>query len=222
MSGLFGGGSGGSAPKTPALAQVNVPNTEGEALAADVVGYGLSDQDYAKRFPQLVAGRNYNVNNAVSNLQGQTDPAVSSALQTAGFGTPNLGSNEFQQAKSLGQPILAKEQRDRTYFQNLLQDNPQRAFGLSGGDVVNLGLANLGAANSYNQSIYGTRVQGANQAILQNAQNMSALYGALGSVGAAGIKSYANSQSPYLSYSQYSAPAYSALAADPYFGGRGS
>ncbi len=87
-----------------------------------------------------------------------------------------------------------------------MQDNPQRAFGLSGGDVANLALANLGAQNTFNQSVYGTRIAGQNQAILQNAQSTAALYGLAGSLGGAAIKGYATSPSyasPYLSASQY-------------------
>lgn len=207
---LFGGGGGGSAPKAPKLQQVNVPNVEQQAVAADVQGYNLSDQDWRSRFPQLYAGREYNIGNANLNLSGQTDPAISGALKTAGFGDVNLGNTEFQQAQNMGQPILAKEQRDRSYFQNLLADNPQRAFGLSGSDVANIALGNVASQNTYNSSLYGTRVAASNQAVLQGAQNMATLYGALGSVGGAAIRAY--SPSPYLSANTYASNV-------PYFAG---
>jgi hypothetical protein len=207
--------SAGSAPAPPKLKQVNIPQAESQATAADIHGYNLSDQDYAKRFPDLVSGRQYNVNNAVSNLQGQTDPHIASAIQGAGLGTPNLGSNEFQQARSLGQPILAKEKRDRNYFQSVLSDNPQRAFGLSGGDVASLAQANIGAQNQFNQNIYGTRIQGYNQNILQNAQLNSALIGSFGSLASTGIKYVAQpSSSSFLGYGQY-APSFPAAAYIP-------
>lgn len=184
----MGGGGGSSSIKAPPLVTTNVGNAQSVARNADIQAYNLSDADYAKRFPDLVAGRSYNVNNAVSNLEGQTDPHITQALQSAGLGSPDLGNTEFEQARSLGQPILKKEQRDRNYFQTLLSDNPQRAFGLSGGDVANIALSNVGAANSYNQGIYGTRLAGYNQNLLQNAQNNSALISALGSLAGAGIK----------------------------------
>jgi hypothetical protein len=206
VSGIFGGGSsGGKAPKAAPLVTTNIPQTEQQALAADVASYNRSDADYAQRFPDLVAGRNYNVANAVSNLGGQTDPTITNALKTAGFGGTNMGGTVFQQARAMGQPILAKEQRDRNYFETLLSDNPQRAFGLSGGDVANIALANVGAQNAYNQGTYGTRVGAANAQLLQNAQNSAALYGAIGAIGSAGIKYGAsqNYNSPALSYGYY-------------------
>ncbi len=201
------GGGGGSAPKTPSPVQTNIPQVEQQAIAADQTSYGLSDADFANRFPQLAAGRNYNVADSAYNLAGNTDPQVSGAINKAGLGTPNWGNTEFSQARNAGQPILSKEKRDRNYFQTLLSDNPQRAFGLSGGDVVNLAMANLGAQNQFNQSVYGTRIVGQNQAIAQNAQNAAALYGAIGSLGSAAIKSYGspNYTSSYLSPSEYGA-----------------
>lgn len=221
MSGIFGGGgsSGGKAPKAPALIQTNIPQTAQQALAADVASYGRSDADYAQRFPQLVAGRDYNVNNATTNLNGQTDPSITNALATAGFGGVNMGGTVFQQSRAMGQPILAKEQRDRNYFETLLQDNPQRAFGLSGGDVANIALANVGASNSYNQGVYGTRIAAQNANILQNAQNSAALYGAIGALGSAGIKAYGASQnynSPTLTSSYYQPNPYVAYGANPF------
>lgn len=201
---VFAGG--GSQPKAPKLQKVNVPQVGAQALAADKASYAASDADFANRFPQLVTGRQYNIGNAVSNLNGATDPKISSELQRAGLGSPNLGNTEFAQARSLGQPILAKEQRDRNYFQTLLSNNPQRAFGLSGGDVTNIALANLGAQNAYNQNTFGTRINAANQQIAQNAQLYGAIAGAVGSIGSAGIRAYnqPSVSDPYLSYGQYS------------------
>lgn len=209
-------GGGGSSVTPPALLQTNIPQAQSQALAADQESYLLSDRDYANRFPQLTAGRNYNINNAASDLAGHQDPAVTNALRQSGFGNVNLGSNSFQQSRSLGQPVLSMEQRNNNYFQTLLSDNPERAFGLSGGDVANIALGNVGAANAYNTGTYSTRIQGYNQNIMQNAQNSAAMFSALGSLGRIGAQGYSNynNSSPYLSANQY---VYSGNV--PYFAG---
>lgn len=196
-------GGGGSSVTPPKLLQTDIPSAQSQALAADQESYLLSDRDYANRFPQLTAGRNYNISNAASDLAGHQDPAITNALSQSGFGNVNLGNNSFQQSRSLGQPVLSMEQRSNSYFQNLLADNPQRAFGLGGGDVANIALANVGAANAYNTGTYGTRIQGYDQNILQNSQNNSALFSALGSLGQTGTRAYSNYTSPYLNANQY-------------------
>jgi hypothetical protein len=206
---IFGGG--GSAPPQPNLKQINIGDVSNQMRAADIAGYAASDANLKQRFPAQIAGRDYNIANAASNLRGETDPLMSGTLQTAGFGTPNLGANEFQQARSLGQPILAKEKRDRNYFQTLLRDNPQRQIGPSGEDTANFAMANVAGGNNLNLSTFGTQILAANARAQQAAQANAALYSSVGSLGAAGIRSQAqpNYNSPYFSSSTYAPYFYS-------------
>lgn len=193
-------------PKAPDLVQLDPAALEKAAVAADTKGYAWSDADYARRFPNLVNARNYAVNNSVSNLGGVQDPSINSALNQSGIGPVNLG-NEFQQSRNLGQPVLAKEQRDRTYFQRLLSENPERTFGLNGGDVARIAAANAGSKMSFDWANFGSKVNAANAKNASSAAGIQALTGGIASA-AKSLGSFfqpktTTTSDPYLNVNQY-------------------
>jgi hypothetical protein len=192
-----------SYPNPKKFIPVNIPQTAAMAKAADIAGYKLSDADFAARFPNLVAGREFSINDALGNLEGKTSKTVSDALEKSGVATGNLGDNPFKQAFELGMPILSKEQRDRTYFQRLLADNPQRQFGLSGGDVAKIAVANVGSQNNYNQGVYGSRINQYNAQVAQNAQTIGAITSGAPQVVSIGQQLYNNFTNPYLNYDYF-------------------
>ena len=199
------GGGGGSAPKSPKFIPVDAAKTQAMAEAADRKSYALSDADYAKRQPDLVAGREADIAQALGNLHGN-DTAVKSAENQANLGDVNLGDNEFERAKLTGHDVLDMEKRDRGYFQNLLGMNPQRQIGLSGQDATKIAVANSGSQNALNQGLFATRVNNYNYQQTQNAQNTSGYLGlglsALGDF-AKVYQGYQNYNSPSLSYGNY-------------------
>lgn len=182
-------GGGGSAPQAPKFKPIDAGVVSAKAKATDIQGYQMSDADYAKRFPQLVKGRQSNIDSAIANVSGGPDKQTSAALASAGL-SRNLGSNEFQKGRSLGQPILQLEQRDQNYFSRMLGDNPQRTAGLSGKNIGEIAASNATGQNAYAQGIYGSNINAYNQQIAQNAQTTSAGIGAFGSLLAGGIKSF--------------------------------
>jgi hypothetical protein len=188
-------GTGVKGNKSGKFKFLNPNKLEAEAVQADQLGYNLSDQDFAKRFPQLVAGRNASMASAESNLAGAPDPFVNNALKAAGLGDINLGTGEFTQARNLGQPIAAKEQRDRAYFQRILGDNPQRAFGLNSGDIARIAVANTNGVNMAGLGLAQGRAQQAISNLSTSAQSNAALISSLGQIAGAGVKAAGSSGS---------------------------
>lgn len=182
---------GGSAPSPPKFTPINTQDVAQQALGADIQGYQMSDADYAKRFPQLVSGRDLNISDALNNLKGGTSPIVSNALSASGL-SRDLGSTETKKARNLGMPISDLQSRDRNYFYNMF--TPERTAGLTGQDIAHIAIANTNNANSYNQGTFGSRINAYNAGVGQNIQNTSALYSGLAALIGAGGKSYAQSQ----------------------------
>ena len=182
--------SGGKLQVTPntKVKPLNINKMEKMAIQADQLGYNLSDEDFARRFPWLVKGREAGIESARSNLAGERDPFLYQALNQAGLGDIDFGTGEFKQARNMGQPILAKEARDRAYFQRLLADNPQRAFGLNAGDVARIALANTQGANMLGLGVAQGRVNQALTNIQSDAANQAAMINAFGQLAGAGIK----------------------------------
>lgn len=160
---------------------INISRTAALAKAADEAGFNISDADFARRFPQLVKGREFNVADASNQLSGGTSKQLTDAMGKAGL-SADLGSTEFEKAQALGRPILSIEQRDRNYFSKLLAQNPQRNAGLSGGDVTKLVVANTGAQNAYNSQIFGNQVNKYNASVAQGIQNQYAATSGLASL----------------------------------------
>ncbi len=197
-------------PKAPKFTPINVSKTNDLALQFDERGYQLSDEDFAKRFPNLVAGREYSIDDALGNLQGQESAVVTDTLSKSGLGDVNFGNTSFEKAKNTGatgQEILSREKRDRNYFQNLLAANPQRQFGLTGQDVAHIALGNTNSANVFNQGTYGSRVNQYNAQVQQNAAN-NAGYAQAGTAALGLIaKNFTQPQSSgYLSVTGYGGP----------------
>jgi len=189
------------------LPSLNPAKLEKLAVQGDTLGYNASDADFKKRFPYLAKGRDLAIESAKTNIMGQTDPFVASALKSAGLGSLNFGKNEFAQARNMGQPIAAKEQRDRNYFTRLLADNPARSFGLNSGDISKIALANT---NGINMQALGLAQGNAAQAISDaqaSAANNAALMSAIGQLGATSIGAFTQSKlSPTFSPNYYAAP----------------
>lgn len=171
----------------PAFVQLDPTSLQSLAITADKQGYDASDADYAKRFPDLVNARNNSIATAASDLSGNQDPIFNQAFQQSGLGNINLG-NQFQQAKNLGKPILSQEQRNRTYFQDLFKENPERSFGLSSSDVAHVALANSGNKTSYDNAVFGSRINQINANAAQSQQQTQAIAQGAGSLVNAGIK----------------------------------
>lgn len=180
-----------------AFVPININRTATLARAADEAGFRLSDADFAKRFPQLVQGRNFNIADSISNLGGGTSNVVSDSLSRAGL-SADLGNDEFKKAQALGKPILSIEQRDRNYFSRMLAENPQRTAGLSGGDVTKLAAQNTGALGAYNSQIFGNKINSYNAQIAQGIQNTSAATSGLASLAGLFTQNNRTQQSPYL------------------------
>jgi len=200
MSTLFGGG--GDSVTQPTLRTVNIGNAEGMALNQDENQYAQSDADWLKRFPGLAAGRSSIINELGGEMGGKLPSVTTSTLQTAGLGdeaTAMEGKNEFETARNTGQPILAKEKRDRNYAASLLSMNPPRQLGLSGQDVLDLVTANTGNVNAYKQAMFTTQSNAAATSTLQQANDFSALTSLLSSAAKVGVSAYSPYTSPYSS-----------------------
>jgi hypothetical protein len=197
VSTIFGGG--GSSVQQPNLKTENLQSAQGIVLGQDISQYAQSDADWAARFPGLASGRSAMINDLGTEMQGKLPAVTTSTLNTAGLGDEAKaiqGKNEFQTSRNLGQPILAKEQRDRNYAASLLAMNPPRQLGLSGQDVLDIVTANTGNVNAYRQAINTTQQNAAATATLQQGQDISAL----GSLLTAGAKVGASAYSdPYTS-----------------------
>lgn len=154
---------------------------EGDLLSDQRNAYGLSDTDWASRLPALAEARQIGMDQVEAPLQGHGDQYLQGVLNSAGFGKVPLGNTNEEISRSLGQPIAAKDQRDRSYFSNLIDANRPRPFGLNAKNVGDIALSNSGNRNR--MAISGS--QGASAAaqasVASQAQTGQALGGAIGS-----------------------------------------
>lgn len=167
----LGGGSGTSSqPPPPKVYPVDIENTLKTGIAADQYGYNFSDLDFAKRFPGLVATRGEDLKTAYKELTGPLDPVVQNEFVTSGleksmsaFGagaeTPDvvskggIGRNTI--GTSVAQDATNYQDAARSYIETLQAENQPRAFGLSGGDLLNLAILNQGNLAQANQQAAG-------------------------------------------------------------------
>lgn len=165
------GGSGQtSQPPPPKVYPVDIKNTLETGIKADQFGYNFSDLDFNKRFPGLVATRDEDIKRAYGALTGPLDPVVQNDFVTSGleksmsaFGggqeapdvtsTGSIGRNTI--GTSVGQDVSSYQDSARSYIETLLGENQPRAFGLSGGDVLNLAILNQGNLANANQQAAG-------------------------------------------------------------------
>jgi hypothetical protein len=182
MSSLFGG-STATAPTPPKFTPVDIPTLADQATAQDELGFQMSDADLAARFPGLVAQRNADATDASNQITQPLDPTVENAFATnslagafsafgGGANGANIGGAGSAARGSIAAGITsqtqAKEDSDRTYLQQQLADNPERQFGASGQDEIQLAISNALGANNAN---YGAYVGGVSTANAQSAQS---------------------------------------------------
>lgn len=197
-----GGSSSDSAPPSPTVYPVNLLATEQAGINADQYGYNLSDADFAARFPGLVASRNKDMESAYKEMTGPLAPEVENQFTTSGLakafsafgGGSELGASTAKGsigrntvAASVANDTNTYQDAARQYFQSLIEQNPQRAFGLNGGDMLNLAILNQGNRAQANQQAAGiaSQVGAANSAA--SASRSNALIGAGSAVAGAAL-----------------------------------
>jgi hypothetical protein len=177
----FGGGSS-SAAAPPTFTPVDINSTAKLATQYDTAAYARSDADFAQRHPELVSARNSTIADASKQLTGNIGDIATGALATAGL-TPEAAGmntgNEFTSSRSSGDPITAKEGRDRNYFETLLAANPARSS-FSGADAVRIALGNTGNQNALNSALFTSNIQDYNTQQAQAGQNIGAYANILG------------------------------------------
>jgi hypothetical protein len=167
---FLGGGGQSNQPPPPKVYPVNLGNTLQTGIAADQFGYNLSDADFAQRFPGLVSTRDENISTAYNELTGPLDPVVQNEMTTSGlakslsaFGAGSevpdvtdqgsIGRNTI--GASIAQDTSSYQDSARNYIESLSSDNPQRAFGPSGADLLSLAILNQGNQAQANQQAAG-------------------------------------------------------------------
>lgn len=192
-----------SKDKAPPYEKIDIPALDKMARDYAREGYAWSDKDWATRFPEFPKGRDFAIDNANLNLSGAVDPLVSGTLNQSGLGMVDLRGNSFEQSRNLGQPILAKEQRDRNYFQRLLTDplNQPRGdlAGLSGKNIAEIRAVESGNKINYDWANFGTNINQYN-AQTQQANALSSTLGRLaGGIAQTGAGALSNGQqsTPY-------------------------
>lgn len=165
-------GFGGAAPIKPKLIDTEALNKMG--IDFDTFGYQMSDADLAKRLPGLVTGRDALIDDTYKQLNGPLDPtiqnsfmrnALEKSLASTGAGgsvasTGGPGSAMSNAvAASLGNDVEQKQDQDRANLAELLNENPERSFGLTGPDALALAVGNAQAENQYNVAKYQFQTQ---------------------------------------------------------------
>lgn len=181
---------------------IDINKTAQLMRAADIAGYENSQRDFERRFPLLQKGKEYNISDAASNLDGKTSATVTNAMDKAGL-SADISGTEFQKSQALGKPILAMEQRDRNYFSNLLAQNPQKAAGMNSSQYGQLIAQNTGAQNAYNSQFFGNQINRYNANIAQGMQNQYAATSGLASLASLFGNNNRNQQSGYLEPGYY-------------------
>lgn len=186
-----------SPPKQPKLHPIDIPSTIQAAIDADTAAYQASDEDYAARMgPGFIAARTNTIQDALSQLfstppevakefgrQGmiQSLEAFGGGNNQAGLGGQGSATNNQVQS-TVANLALEKQDQDRAYVNQLLGLFPERGYGLSGGDVANLSIANTGTLNANSQIAYNNSVNQAAanyNAQLQTGQSISSIGAAI-------------------------------------------
>jgi hypothetical protein len=169
--GLSGGGSssGSSQPAKVPIYPVDILNTELAGIQADTFGYDFSDKDFASRFPGLVAARDTDITKSYNELTGPLNPEVERSFVEKGLEQSDMAFGAGQEAPmsltdkgsigrntaatAVAQQTIGYQDAARQNFEQLLAQNPERAFGLNGGDILNLSLLNQSnRVNAINQA----------------------------------------------------------------------
>lgn len=183
------------APSPAKVYPIDINATENSALTADIFGYGLSDKDFASRFPGLVQTRDADIQQSYKNLNSPLDSTVQNSFVTKGLGqslsafggggegatgVEGIGRNTV--ASSVAKDTLGYQDNARAYNENLYALNPERGLGLSGEDASNLAIANTGNLSAANQQAYAAKVAQQNANIAAANQKRAAVTGAAISV----------------------------------------
>jgi hypothetical protein len=173
---LFGGGASTNPATTkPPFKPVDIPSTAAAAEQANLLGYNLSDADLMARFPGLVSMRDAEINDASAQITGPLDPAVehqfastavTGAQSAFGGGQGTIGEKgsaaRGATAAGIANQTQTKQDYDWLTLMNLINANPERQLGLTGGDLLNLGLGNIVGQNQANFAGYQAAVNNAN------------------------------------------------------------
>lgn len=192
--------------KLPKFTPLNINDADDLIRKTNAQFFTASDADWARRFPDLVKGRDYSIDQAGKEMQGKLAPQVNQGLASAGLGNSKIeGDNVFQTARNLNQPILSAEQRSTTHFRDLLAANPERwTAGLSGPQAAGIAELNTNSQAQFDQSIFSTRLNQFNAGVAQQGQNLSGIVNGIGGVASIGAQIYQNNQlSNYLNAGYY-------------------
>lgn len=165
-----------SLPKMPSYEEYPVEDLYWDAIKKDQHGYQLSDQDFARRNPNLVKANKMFQQRAL-DAQSGTDvlPEIQNMWMRSGIartlgsfgdntGTLALGSaGEANLARNLGINMLdfQRQNEDRANQYIGLGNSlfERRDFGMGGEGAVQLALANIAGKNNFNQAVYANKVQ---------------------------------------------------------------
>jgi hypothetical protein len=153
-----------SAPSTPS------GSLEQNAIATDQLSQNLSLANFKQLYPQLQAAQTQNLNNLNQQVSGEINPQLQnvwarSGLQnalgsTAGWslGTGTAGMANI--ARNLGLSQMGYQQQVQNNLNTATEMYRPWSFGLSGGDLANVQLADIAGQNTANQAAYAYAVQG--------------------------------------------------------------
>lgn len=195
---LFGGGGSGSAPQTPPFHQIDIKSIANKALNQDINRY----ESYRfPLFPQLTALRSNEIADAYKNLTGPLTPefqeafmrnATVGALGATGGGDPYSGMSltkgsaaQGSQSASFTRQDLAKQDYDRTRFENLISANPQPGLGLSQNDIASMYIYNTGGQNAFSMANYANQIAGANANYAANQSMYNSIGNLISGIGGA-------------------------------------
>jgi len=153
----------------PSFVGANPQQIEQGAVSMDQQAYGLSDQDFRQRYPQLWQTQQTFLNNLQNQFSGNVNPQMQNvwarsglegALQSTGgwsLGTGTTGMANI--ARNLGLNQMGYQQNLLNQFQMANDTFRPRTFGLSGADAAQIALSNIAGQNNFNQAQYAYQVQ---------------------------------------------------------------
>jgi hypothetical protein len=196
----------------PPFVQANPQAIQNQALSMDQQAYGLSDQDFRQRYPQLWSSQQTFLNNLNTNMSGGINPQLENLWTRAGMagavgstGNWSMGTGTTGMAnvaRNLGLSQQQYQQQLMNQFQTANQTFQPRTFGLSGADASQIALSNIAGQNNWNQANYAYKVQesqfatnlAAQQSVAsanaQNSQTGSILGGAGSAVSALAVVAF--------------------------------
>lgn len=180
----------------PAFIQANPQQLQQQAVSMDQQAYGLSDQDFRQRYPQLWNTQQTFLNNLNTQMSGGINPQLQNLWARSGLagavgstGQWSLGtgtSGMANIARNLGINQMQYQQALQNQFQTANDTFRPRTFGLSGADAAQVALSNIAGQNNWNQADYAYKVQesqfAANMAAQQSVASANASNATTGSL----------------------------------------